>query len=226
MSLCLGINHRFLSVFPENGRHTQVVSSRCVTEGSLKNAPGPSPLTVPRLVNGAQRADGQQLPLGTGSSCPTGCRPPTSAPPASHGPFVPRAPPGAHSSVHTRPGKTCHSPRNVRFQVLHSFPDSIPAATFPGPPPPGGARPAPRKCGEPGDTETRCGGQGWEGGRQERRLPFRGHPEPRPLTSASQVVTASQNFGPEARPGRARSRDDQSGLGAGGLRRDRPREAR
>lgn len=96
----------------------------------------------------------------------------------------------------------------------------------PAPPPPGGARPAPRKCGEPGDTETRCGGQGWEGGRQERRLPFRGHPEPRPLTSASQVVTASQNFGPEARPGRARSRDDQSGLGAGGLRRDRPREAR
>lgn len=222
MSLFLGINHRFLSVFPENGRHTQVVSSRCVTEGSLKNAP--PPLTVPRLVNGAQRADGQQLPLGTGSSCPTGCRPPHLSTARE-----PRAlrPPRSIRSAFERP----HAPReNVSLSQKRPlpgftlFPRQHPGGDIPHPP--GGARPAPRKCGEPGDTETRCGGQGWEGGRQERRLPFRGHPEPRPLTSASQVVTASQNFGPEARPGRARSRDDQSGLGAGGLRRDRPREAR
>lgn len=61
---------------------------------------------------------------------------------------------------------------------------------------------------------------------QERRLPFRGHPGPRPLTSAPQEVGAAPELWAGGQPGLGLlARRPIRSVRAGGLRRDRPRDA-
>lgn len=139
----------------------------------------------------------------------------------SQRPFAPRSR-RAHSSGHTGPVTMFPSSRNVRFQALRSFPEKEH--------PSGDIFPLGERGLFPPSVENlaapRPGVGDREGDQQERRLPFRGHPGPRPLPSAPQRVRAAPELWDRGQAGLGLlARRPINSVRAGGLRRDRPREA-
>lgn len=135
-----------------------------------------------------------------GASCPPGRtararRGPGRAPAAS-GPS-PRAP-GERVRAATQAQCTCFPLPETSASRLHALSQRkrIPAATSP----PGGARPVPPKCGEPGGTEARCGGQA--GGPAGAQVAFSGSPWAPPSDlGPARSQGSPRTLGP--RPGRA-----------------------